>query len=420
MSDLQTPGPSALDGDAIEALAAKYDTPFYLYDADILRARVARVRKAFDGLFKIYFAVKANPNLALLRAMDDAVDGLDISSGGELEQAITAGYDAARMSFAGPAKTRHELTASLEQEIGSISVESPRELTEIIEIASRLNMRANVVLRVNPRQLVKEYGMKMGGRPVQFGIDEEEVADAADLIRTNANVLNFRGVHMYVGSQCFEAAGIEKHVTGTLRLVQEIEAETGLHCQTINLGGGFGVSHSEAERELDVETLGATLVPSVREFLQNSGAPRELIFELGRYVAADAGSYVCRVISSKTSRGKDFFIVDGGLHQHLAAGGMFGVGLRSNYILKNLTRPDAPLVKCSIAGPLCNPTDLLGLNVTLPKPELGDLIAVEKSGAYALTASPLMFLGRTTPAELVRHNGTVTLGRRAHSIADFN
>lgn len=405
---------------SFEDLAAEYGTPFYLYDADVVRDRIDRVRYAFQGLVKVYFAVKSNPNLELLRSIRDGVDGLDISSGGELEQASLAGYDMSRISFAGPAKTGDELLSSLRNEIGSISVESPRELLEIIEIAQRLKTRANIVIRVNPKQLIQEYGLKMGGRPVQFGIDEEDIGDVADIIHRHEGVLNFRGIHVYIGSQCFKVSGLEKHVTETLRLVQKMESETGLACKTINLGGGFGVSHSQVERTFDVESLGQALVPLLQDFLNDSGRERELIFELGRFLTADAGLYVTRVISSKNSRGKMYFVVDGGLHHHMAAAGMFGVGLRTNYILENLTRPDAPKVRCNVAGPLCNPTDLLGLNIDLPTPELGDLIGVLKSGSYSLSASPLLFLGRPTPAELVYRNGTVTLGRRSRTIADFN
>ena len=113
-------------------------------------------------------------------------------------------------------------------------------------------------------------------------------------------------------------------------------------------------------------------------------------------------------------------MVDGGLHHHLAAAGTFGATLRSNFILRNLSRPGAGTVRCQVAGPSCNPTDLLGIDVEIPRPEPGDLIGVLKSGSYGLSASPLLFLGRNTPAELVRHNGSVILGRRPRPMTDFN
>ena len=295
-----------------------------------------------------------------------------------------------------------------------------RELMECVNISRRLGIKANVVVRVNPQLSNRSFGMKMGGRPVQFGIDEEEIRGVLQAILANADNLSFQGIHVYAGSQCFEAAGIVEGVQNTIRIAREIETSAGLTCNTINLGGGFGVSHSDNSRELDLSALASNLVPILRAFRDSSEVQRKIVFELGRFLTAKAGIYVARVISSKQSRGKTFFLVDGGLHHHLAAAGTFGAALRSNYILRNLSRPDAPKVRCNVAGPSCNPTDLLGVDVELPRPEHGDLIAVLRSGSYGLAASPLLFLGRQTPAELVRYNGKVILGRRPRTVVDFN
>jgi diaminopimelate decarboxylase len=371
-------------------------------------------------MVEVFYAVKANPNIELLRAVCGVADGLDISSGGELEQAALAGFEMAKLSFAGPAKTREELSASIERGVGNISIESRRELRECVDISRRLGVKANIVVRVNPQHLNRSFGMKMGGKAVQFGIDEEEIDGVLREILSNESALAFQGIHVYAGSQCFEASGIVEGVQNTLRLAREIEAKTGLTCKMINLGGGFGVSHSESGRELEIRALSAALTPTLRAFHHSSKVERRIAFELGRFLTAKAGIYVARVVSSKESRGKTFFIVDGGLHHHLAAAGTFGAALRSNFVLHNLSRPNAPKMRCNVAGPSCNPTDLLGVDVELPRPEYGDLIAVLRSGSYGFTASPILFLGRRTPAELVRHNGKVILGRRPRTIVDFN
>jgi diaminopimelate decarboxylase len=401
-------------------LAANYETPFFLYDADVINRRINLIRESLEHLVEVFYAVKANPNLELLRAVRGVANGLDISSAGELEQASLAGFDMTVLSFAGPAKTTAELTASIEKGVGYISIESMRELVQCVDISKRLGIKSNVAVRVNPQFLNRSFGMKMGGRPVQFGVDEEELSGVLAAILANTDNLSFQGIHVYAGSQCFDVAGVVEGVQDTFRIVREIETGVGLTCNTVNLGGGFGVSHSEKSRELEISALAAGLVPSLRAFRDSSKVERRIVFELGRFLTADAGVYVARVISSKESRGKTFFLVDGGLHHHLAAAGTFGAALRSNFILQNLSRPTAPKVRCNVAGPSCNPTDLLGVDVELPRPEQGDLIAVLKSGSYGFTASPLLFLGRKTPAELVRHNCKVTLGRRPRAIVDFN
>ena len=403
-----------------DGLAEQYATPFFLYSADAINSRINLIRESMDNLVKVFYAVKANPNLELLRAVRGVADGLDISSGGELEQAALAGFDMAKISFAGPAKTTEELTASIEKGIGCISIESTRELLECVDISKRIGIKANVVVRVNPEFLNRSFGMKMGGKPIQFGIDEEDLANILETIQNATDHLNFQGIHIYAGSQCIEAAGVVEGVENTLRIATEIESTTGLSCKTINLGGGFGVSHTKANTELDLQALSEQLLPVLRAFHDVSPVEREIVFELGRYLTANAGIYVAKVIGSKESRGKTFIMVDGGLHHHLSAAGTFGTALRSNFILKNLSRPDAPMVRCSLAGPSCNPTDLLGINVELPRPEQGDLIAVLKSGSYGFTASPLLFLGRQTPAELIIRKGEITMGRRPKTILDFN
>jgi diaminopimelate decarboxylase len=404
----------------IHALAEEYGTPFYLYDVDAVNERIEAVRKTVGGHVKVFYAVKANPNLALLRAVREVADGLDISSAGELDQALLAGFPASRLSFAGPAKTDAELDIAIQKGVGCISIESVRELLACIAIAKHRRVRANVGLRINPAFLNRSFGLKMGGKSIQFGIDEEHVASVLQIVQENAGNLVFRGIHVYAGSQCFEADAIVEGVKNTFRIVRQIEQDTGVFCASINLGGGFGVSHGEKDRELDLAALAGALLPVVREFQDASRGEREIIFELGRFLTALAGAYITRVVSSKESRGTSFFMVDGGLNHQLAAAGTFGAALRANYPVRNLSRPDASRTLCSLAGPSCNPTDMLGINVELPRPEHGDLIAVLKSGSYGYTASPLMFLGRPTPAELVSHEGKIVVGRTARGITDFN
>jgi len=415
-----TPDPwSSLSAERFEALARSHGTPFYLYDADDVCARIQAVRDAFDGQVQVYYAVKANPNLGLLRALRETVDGLDISSGGELDQALLAGYDPAALSFAGPAKSRAELTASIVSGVGCISVESVREIDECVQVARELGKRACITMRVNPQLLNRAFGMKMGGRATQFGIDEEEISGVLQHIVAHPDALDFRGIHVYAGSQCFDAVGVVEGVENTLKVVREVEATTPLRCTTINLGGGFGLSHVDAAREMDLVALATLLAPVLRDFAAASSVRRRFVFELGRYLVANAGIYVARVISAKTSRGKQFFATDGGLHHQLAAAGTFGAALRTNFILRNLTRSDAAPTRCNVAGPSCNPTDLLGIDVELPGPEIGDLVGVLKSGAYGLTASPILFLGRHTPAELVSVGGRIEVGRRSRPLTDF-
>lgn len=403
-----------------EGIAARAGTPYFVYDADALIARADYVRRAFRNTTSVYFAVKANPNLELLKSIQDGVDGLDISSAGELEQALMAGYDAARFSFAGPAKTVEELGRAVECGVGSISLESPRELRDVIAAARSAGTRANVIVRVNPADDPRAFGLKMGGRPLQFGIEEDALESIVKESIRAEQYVNLLGVHVYAGSQGFEFADLAASYRYTLEIAVRVEMLTGRPSRKINLGGGFGISHASASKTLDVNALADEVSEDFRRFIDERGGDTELLFELGRYLVADVGIYVARVVSTKESRGQYFAITDGGLHHHLAAAGNFGAGFRTNYPIVNLTNPDAPRRECSVAGPSCNPTDLLGQKTSIPEPREGDLLAVLSSGSYGLTASPVWFLGRNTPCELVRLGGDMVVGRPSMQITKFN
>lgn len=409
-----------MDAAGWESLATAHGTPFYLFDADRVRERISQVRQAMDAEVKVYYAVKANPNLGLLRAVRGAADGVDISSGGELRQAVLAGFDPADMSFAGPAKTEGELLAAIQAGVGCISAESVHEIQTCARLARRVGRPARLLVRVNPHLRHSAFGLKMGGRPVQFGIDEEDLASAYAAVAAAGSDLQWLGMHAYVGSQCFDVSGVVDATQDALRLAAQAAQSLGVPLAKINLGGGFGVAHSEATREIDLPALGMALAPVLKAFKAETAPGCELIFELGRFLTADAGVYVTRVVNTKASRGKNFVVCDGGLNHHLTAAGTFGAALRGNFPTRNLTHPEAPAITCSIAGPSCNPTDLLGVDCSLPKPEAGDLLAVLKSGSYGLTASPMLFLGRPTPAELVRDGAQITVGRRSFDAVELN
>ena len=408
-----------IDAGRWQDLAEEHGSPFYLFDADLVAARVQFVKTSLAGLVGVYFAVKANPNLALLRAVHEAVDGVDISSGGEQRQAERAGYAPGRMSFAGPAKTDEELDAAIDAGVGCISVESLREIEACASIARRLGKPAQILFRVNPLQVHRAYGLKMGGRAVQFGIDEDSLPAAERLVQELAPHLVCHGLHSYVGSQCFDVAGLIEATENALRMAGEHELRTGRPCLKLNLGGGFGVAQSGERKELALASAAAELQAMLREFLKARPAC-EVFFELGRYITAEAGIYVTRVVDVKSSRGVRYIVCDGGLNHQLAAAGTFGAALRGNFPILNLSRPDAAPELLNVAGPSCNPTDLLGVQVRVPHPQAGDLLGVAMSGSYGLTASPVLFLGRDTPAELVMSRGRVELGRRRHTLDEFN
>ena len=173
--------------------AENFGTPLYVYDFDAIKRRLAALRSLFHPKIKLFFAVKANSNLHLLANMKPLVDGLDVSSGGEIRQALLAGYRGTDLSFAGPGKTAREIKLALQNDCASLSVESNDDLTGVIRACRKTGKKANISLRINPQTSVKEFAVKMGGIPSPFGVDEEHAAEIIDVILKNEEYLNFMG-----------------------------------------------------------------------------------------------------------------------------------------------------------------------------------------------------------------------------------
>ena len=158
----------------------------------------------------------------------------------------------------------------------------------------------------------------------------------------------------------------------------------------------------------------------LKDFEKKTRQSPEYILELGRYLVAEAGYYLTKIVNKKTSRGATYYILDGGMHHNLAAAGHLGQIIKKNFQVKNISRAKGPLIKVNLAGPLCTPLDTMAQNLELPGSELGDIIVFLNSGAYAFSSSPLLFLSHETPAEILHHDGELEVIRRSFGVTSFN
>lgn len=391
-------GMLAIGGRSAAALVARHGSPLFVYDAAIVAARVARFRAAMPAGVDLHYAIKANPLPALLAAIAPLVDGLDVASAGELDRALAA-KPATAISFAGPGKRDAELAAAIGAG-ATLNLESAGEARRALAIGDRLGIAPRVAVRVNPDLELRGSGMKMGGRASPFGIDAEHAAAVVrDVIAGGAD---WRGFHIYAGSQALDAAAVIETQAATLALAARLAGEADAPPPLVNLGGGFGVPYFAGDVALDIERVGAALADALAA---RPAILRDSVFaiELGRWLVAEAGVYLTRVVDVKASRGETFVVVDGGLHHQLAASGNFGTVVRRNYPVAAAGRLGDPAgaTAVSVVGCLCTPLDRLGDRVTLPPVAEGDVIAVFMAGAYGLTASPAGFLGHPAPAEIV-------------------
>ena len=374
-------------------------TPFYVYDRQLVSARVAALREALPPAIRLHYAVKANPMPALLAHLAPLVDGFDVASTGEMAKALDAGMAAASISFAGPGKRHEELAQALAAGV-VLNIESARELEAVTRIAAQTGYTARLAIRVNPGFDLKTSGMKMGGGPQPFGIDAEEVP--ALLRGMSGGACEFTGFLIYAGSQNLRAEAISAALRQSFELVLQLAKSAPAPVRSVNLGGGFGIPYFPGEAPLDLAPVTAALADiAAQAAAQLPGA--ELVIELGRYLVGEAGLYVTRIVDKKKSRGRQYLVTDGGLNHHLAASGNFGQVIRKNYpvcIGNRMGQPVASL-PATVVGPLCTPLDVLADAVLLPQAEVGDLIVVFQSGAYGASASPLHFLGHPPAVEML-------------------
>jgi len=379
------------------------DTPLFIYDARVVERRVARFRRAMPAGVDLHYAVKANPFAPLVAAIAPWVDGLDIASKGELELVMaSAGKPAGAISFAGPGKRDDELELAIRAGV-TVNLESEGEADRALAIGRRLGVTPRLAVRVNPDIELRGSGLRMGGRPSQFGVDAERAA--ALVKRLIVAGADWRGFHIFAGSQALDAQAIIETQTATLALAARLAEEAGVSPPLVNLGGGFGIPYFPADSALDVEAVGAALANALAERPAILGETRFAI-ELGRWLVGESGVYLTRVVDRKVSRGETFLVVDGGLHHQLAASGNFGTVVRRNYPVAVATAgAEAPTETVSVVGCLCTPLDLLADKVMLPEAHPGDVIAIFMAGAYGATASPSAFLGHPPAGEMLVGHG---------------
>ena len=386
-------------GIPLRRLAARAgQTPFYAYDRGLMSARVAALRAAMPNGLHLHYAMKANPMPAVVQHLAPLVDGLDVASLKELRVALDTNTDPAHISFAGPGKGEVELRAALAAGI-TVNIESERELPLLARYAAELGVPARVAVRVNPDFELKGSGMKMGGGSQQFGIDAERVPEI--LRQIAALGLDFQGFHIFTGSQNLRHEAITSAHDAIFALAYRLAEDAPGPLRHLNIGGGFGVPYFPGDRPLELVPIADNLERHLAEARTRLG-DSAIVLELGRYLVAEAGVYVCEVLDRKVSRGEVLLVTNGGLHHHLAAAGLFGQIIRKNYPVVIGTRMAATDTElASVVGPLCTPLDLLANKMELARAEPGDLVVVYQSGAYGFTASPRDFLSHAHPVEML-------------------
>lgn len=408
----QRDGTTFCEDVALSELAEKFLTPLYVYSAGTVRDHYRKIVEAFEGAHPLVcYSVKANSNLALLSLLKEEGAGFDIVSGGELHRAITAGADPSRVVFAGVGKTDREISEALEAGILFFNVESEEELLQIESVAAGLGVKASVALRLNPDVSPDTHRFIVtGARETKFGLDVERAATTAKKA-LELDHIDVRGVHMHIGSQILEAGPYEVSLERTLAFAMDL-AEQGHPVDTINVGGGFGITYDEKEA-LPPSAFAERIVPLVAE------AGFRLILEPGRFIVGNAGVLLARVIYHKDNGFKRFAITDAGMND-LVRPSLYGAFHRIWPVdgPPPETTPESDLHETDVVGPICESGDFLAKARLLPEVKSGDLLAVYSAGAYGFTMAS-NYNSRPRPAEVLVDGDRARLIRRRETYADL-
>ncbi|AGH44226.1 pyridoxal-dependent decarboxylase, exosortase A system-associated [Paraglaciecola psychrophila] len=373
-------------------------TPCYIYDRNQIKNNIIALKTLLPKKIKLHYAIKANPMPNLVAHAANYLDGLDVASHQELLTALSTGIEPGKVSIAGPGKTEKSLLAAIISGV-VINVESKTELIRIQKIASLHKKQANVAFRINPDFELKGAAMKMSGGPKQFGIDAEVFAETFSMV--NEQSINFVGFHIFSGSQNLSVDALLESYRKALELAFVLSEQINVLPKQINIGGGIGVSYHSDQVPVDIKRLCLGLHELLDE-LATKLVDTEVHLELGRFLVANAGMYLCKIVDIKESRGKTFWVCDGGMHHHLANSGNLGQVFRKNHPVFLANCIDSTLTQhVDIVGPLCTPLDIIASNISLPMSEIGGYVAVMLSGAYGASASPQGFLSQGEALEML-------------------
>ncbi len=403
--------------DTLLKVKKNFGTPTYIYDESQLKSSFQELRNALPECVDIFYALKVNPNLSVVKLIKSYGGNTEVCSLTELEIAIKAGVNPQNIIFLGPMKKEEEHRRALELNIFAIVVESEEELEKLSDLASKMGVLAPVAIRINPNFSASGSPWKMGGRPTHFGIEEETAVKKMGSYAKLPNI-HLKGLHVYNGTKILDAQSIYDNSKYVLELFETISRLYGLDMMMVDVGGGLGIKYYENEKDLDIKELTRLLHPLFNDFHKKHPKTR-IIMESGRFIAGKSAALLVTVDNIKQNHGKNFAVTDGGTNCHSAAVGSGQVLKRNFEIIKVTNQKSDEIETYHVSGPLCNPDDLLAKDIKLEKLKSGDLLAVLSSGAYGATASPILFHGHGYPAEVLYSNGNLNLVRYRDTVEDI-
>jgi len=387
-------------------LADTYKTPLYVYDFDYMSAQYNELKEAFKGRKSILaFAVKANSNVSVVKHFAKLGSGADCVSIGEVRRAFLAGVPSYKIIFSGVGKSDDEIREAIQKDILYINVESEAELGRVELIAKEMQTQCRISIRVNPNIDPKTHPyISTGLHDNKFGVDLNS-AKRMYIFANNSPHLDPVGIHFHIGSQLtqlqpiYESAAI---VADLVRSLQNLKIEL----KFFDIGGGLGVKY---DNEITIKPY--EYAQAILSTLK--GLDVTIVCEPGRFLTANAGYFLTKVLYEKQNGEKKFVVVDGAMNDLLRPA-LYG----AYHQIEALTQTDSPLQKVDIVGPVCESGDFFGKNTMLPKLYHNDLLLIHSAGSYGFgMGSNYNTRGRS--AEVAVEGSLDRLIRRRESFDDL-
>ena len=403
------PRPYLLDGVDLQALAHIFPTPFNVYSASAIRGRIDELRKALRGLdAAICYAVKANSNLAILQLMAEAGVGADIVSAGELRRSLRAGIPAAHIVFSGVGKTGNEIDEALAAGIGRFNVESEDELHLLQRLARARGVVANAAVRINPDVDAQTHAKISTGRSGnKFGVGLDE-ARRWFTQSTQLSHVRLDGLHVHIGSQILDVEPFRLAFECVARFWRELVA-AGHTIASIDVGGGLGVCYCEGH---DQPLRPAAYVETLRYALRDFDG--RILLEPGRWLVAEAGVLLTRVIRVKHGAQRRFLVLDAAMND-LQRPSLYDAW----HDIVPVSGATWPLVEYDIVGPVCETGDTFARARTMPECVSGDLLMIRTTGAYGASMAST-YNSRPLAAELMLDSGRYAVVRRRQTFEEMS
>ncbi len=385
----------------VRNLAQKYGTPLYVYSYNTFIGHFLKLKRAFAQVNPlICYSVKANSNLAILKALVDKGAGLDIVSGGELFRALKAGCDPGKIVYASVGKTADEITEAIKKGILFFNVESFPELENINRIAGRLGRKTLVAIRINPDVTAKTHHYITTGKLTnKFGVDFSTAEDIFTLEGKFKHV-KICGVHIHIGSQIIDGSAFVEAIGKVIVFISKLKTR-GINIEYLNIGGGLGIIYQN-ENPQTADEFSRKVLP----MLKSSGT--KIIMEPGRFIIGSAAILAVKVLYVKKTPLKNFIIVDGGMND-LIRPSLYDA--HHEIVLLN-AKHSAKTMKVDVVGPICESGDFFAKGRDLPEVKQGDYLAVMCTGAYGFSMSS-NYNSRCRSAEiLVKGNQAKVIRKR--------